>query len=465
MTAGQPLLVGVDVGTTRIKAGLIGLDGRELRRAAVPTVWRRRPTGAEARPEDFAQAASNVLAAVLVNGPPGEILGVGITSMAETAVLIGPDGRAVGPAIAWYDRRAEADFAQMQADLTRAEIGHQTGLGTDPIPTVATLRWLMRAHPELRRAAKVLSVAEWIVHSLGGSIAAEPSLASRTGALAIERRRWWPEVIGWADLPETLFPDLQPAGASWGRLRGASVALARLEGATLTVAGHDHLVASIGSGVTTAAQVMNSCGTAEALVRAIPADAAPDPSRGLSRGIATGWHVLADHYCFLAGLPLGIELSPLLERLGAAHQRGRTSLDDAALAALDGKLASDERSPAARQWLSALEDAATRASASLRALEDLGGPIAEVRVSGGWAANPVLRRLKMDAFSNTVYPRVTEAGARGAALLAGMAAGVYASVDAVPPPPVSGETAATERTLDQFRPLSLSSQPNESLLQ
>jgi sugar (pentulose or hexulose) kinase len=460
VTTGQPLLVGVDVGTTRVKAGLISLDGAELGQAAVPTVWQQVPTGAQARPDDFARAVRDVLVALLGRARPGEILGVGVTSMAETAVLVDSDGRALGPAVAWYDRRAEADVADMEAELTREEIDHRTGLGIGPIPTVAMLRWLMRAHHEVRGAAKVLSVAEWVVHSLGGTIAAEPSLASRTGALAINGRRWWPEVVRWAGLPGTLFPDLRPAGASWGVV-GAGGALARLDGATLTVGGHDHLVAAIGSGVTTAGQVMDSCGTAEALVRAIPADAAPDPTQGLPRGIATGWHALEDHYCLLAGLPLGIDLTPLLARLEASHQRGRASVDDAALAALDGRLADAEVPPAAQEWLTALQVTISRAAASLRGLEEIGGPIAELRISGGWAANPVLRRLKLDAFPNTVSPRVAEAGARGAGLLAGKAAGVFGSVDAFPPPPLTDSPPAGP---GRSRPLSLSSQPNESLL-
>lgn len=453
MTAAQPLLVGVDVGTTRVKAGLIGLDGRELGRAAVPTVWRELPTGAEARPDDFVRAVHDVLTALLAAAPAGEILGVGITSMAETAVLVGSDGRALGPAVAWYDRRAEADVAEMEAALTRAEIDRQTGLGIGPIPTVAMLRWLMRAHPELRSAAKVLSVAEWIVHRLGGSIGAEPSLASRTGALAIGTRRWWSEVVEWAGLPATIFPDLVPAGASWGRVHADAPGLERLDGARLTVAGHDHLVAGIGSGVTTAEQVMDSCGTAEALVRAIPADGELDPAAGLADGIATGCHALEGHYCLLAGLPLGIELTPLLARLGASHHGGLASVDAEALGVLDGRLAEKEISVRAGEWLSALRAAVARASSSLRGLEDLGGPIAEVRISGGWAANPVLHRLKLGAFPNTVYPQVNEAGARGAALLAGQAAGAFASADSFPPP-----------ALVDSRPLSVSNQPNESLL-
>ena len=465
MTDGQPLLVGVDVGTTRVKAGVIGLDGVELTRASVPTVWHRRPSGAEARPEDFVRAVRDALALTLANAPPGEILGVGITSMAETAVLVDQTGHALGPAVAWYDRRADADVEQMERALTREEVDRQTGLGVGPIPTVVMLRWLMRAHPELRKAVKVLSVAEFVVHSLGGAIAAEPSLASRTGALAINGRRWWPEVIEWAGLPESMFPDLLPAGSSWGRIRGAtgrgeaSESLERLDGAALTVAGHDHLAAAVGSGVTNESQVMDSCGTAEALVRAIPADAARDPAQGLPRGVATGWHVLPDRYCLLAGLPLGIDLTPLLDRLEASHGGGRASLDDAAVIALDRPHADAETTTAAREWLAALQGTVARASASLRALEDLGGPVAEVRVSGGWAANPVLRRLKLAAFPNTVHPWVSEAGARGAALLAGQAAGAFSSVDVFPPAPLAAPPGA-----DPLRPLTLSNQPNESLL-
>ena len=105
---------------------------------------------------------------------------------------------------------------------------------------------------------------------------------------------------------------------------------------------------------------MDSCGTAEALVRAIPADAERDPAQGLPRGIATGWHVLEDHYCLLAGLPLGIDLTPLLDRLEASHRGGRTSLDDAALC-VDGRRADGETPPAAREWLAALQDTVARA--------------------------------------------------------------------------------------------------------
>ena len=71
--------------------------------------------------------------------------------------------------------------------------------------------------------------------------------------------------------------------------------------------------------------------------------------------------------------------------------------------------------------------------------------------------------MKLAAFPNTIYPRVIEAGARGAALLAGKAAGAFSSVQDFPAAPLADEPAAT-RAGDAARPLTLSSQPNESPL-
>jgi sugar (pentulose or hexulose) kinase len=444
VTVARPLLVGVDVGSTMIKVGVVSEEGEELSQASMPTGWRPVATGAEVSPADLLYSVRGALAGLLATAPPGPIVAVGVTSMAETAILLDSDGEPIGPSIAWYDVRAADDYAQMGVDLSLEEIGHHTGLTPVQIPTVANLHWLMRVHPELQRAQQVLSVAEWVVYGLGGSIGAELSLASRTGALSITDRRWWQESLEWAGVGPTIFPELRPAGASWGRIGTAPVGLERLDGAILSVAGHDHLTASVGSGVTTSSQVMNSCGTAEALIRPVAASQATDPAAGLSRGIATGWHVLPDHYALIGALRLGIDLIPLLERLGVATSHGRTDLDAQALALLDGTVSLEESEPAVREWSAALQGAAQRTAERLHELEDLGGAVTEVRVGGGWATNPVLKRLKARALPNPVYPQVAEAGIRGAALLAGLAAGVYPSVAGFPPPVVL-ESVAYQR--------------------
>ena len=148
-----------------------------------------------------------------------------------------------------------------------------------------------------------LGVAEWVVHGLGGEQVAELSLASRTGLLDLERRAWWDEARTWAGAPPGLLADLVQAGSPAGRVAGGR--LGRLAGATLTVAGHDHLGASVGAGATRPGDLFDSCGTAEALVRAVQPPVAPrgrqpagrrQPHRRLARparpqrpaGIVTG---------------------------------------------------------------------------------------------------------------------------------------------------------------------------------
>jgi sugar (pentulose or hexulose) kinase len=440
MRPAAPLLVGVDVGTTRVKGGVVALDGKELALAKVPTGWRTTATGAEARPEDFLTAVHSVLTTSLAQAPPGPIAGVGVASMAETAILLDADARPIGPAVAWYDRRAQNDFTQLIDSLAPGEYGRRTGLGAAQIPTVATLRWLVRSYPELRHAVHALAVAEWVVLGLGGSPGAEPSLASRTGALQITARSWWSEALDWVGLPASLFGQLRPAGAPWGTVRRAGAGLERLDGAVLTVAGHDHVVAAIGCGVTSSSQAMDSCGTAEAVIRALPADPGRDPSAGLKYGISTGLHVLPGSYSLLAGLPLGIELVSVLHELGASARDGRTPLDEEALELLRAERPPAKASPAARRWGAAMQATVDRALGAL---------------SGGWAANPVLAALKARALANPVYPRVTEAGVRGAALLAGQAAGLFESARAFPAPallrapdggvPAPAASQATER--------------------
>lgn len=438
MSLTGPLLIGVDVGTTMIKAGVLDAEGQEFGSVSAPTPWRQRPGATEADPEELVGSVRQALAAALAASPPGDIAGLGVTSMAETAVVADAQGVPLTPAVAWYDRRAEADFQRMRADFSAQGLAFQTGLVSEQIPTIATLRWLARRHPDVRRGAVCLSVAEWVVAGLGGARAAEASLASRTGALSVGSRQWWPEIVSWAGVPARLFPEVRQAGSSWGKVGPLGTGLDRLDAATLTVAGHDHLVAAIGCGVTEPSQVLDSCGTAEALLRAVRAGPRIDPAAGLAAGVATGCHVIADHYCLLVGLPLGRELIPLLERLGHKAIHGCSDLDADVLAALDG--ADGPLSQAAAAWRDALEGAVGRMEASLGHLQQIGGPVGQVCVTGGWSANPVLHRLKA-RLGELSYPAVAEAGVRGAALLAGLAAGVYPSVEDFPRSIVSSSPA------------------------
>ena len=459
MTQGRSLFVGIDVGTTLTKAGVVDLKGTELAHAAVPTIWQREPTGGHARPDDLFAGAVAAISEVLAKVPAGDVLGVGVTSLAETVVLVDRAGSAVGPAIAWYDARAADDHAQLRSDFGVERFGQATGLGTSQIPTIATLRWIMRNVADARRATSVLSVAEWVVYRLGGDLAAEASLASRTGALSVATRQWWTEAFDWAGVRHTIFPEVRWAGASFGRAHDLSRGLERLEGTALTVAGHDHPCASVGIGVSQQNQVMDDCGTAEALIRAVPMRPDLDLAAGLPLGIMVGCHVLPGHYSMMGGFPFGLELIHVLEQFGVASHHGLTDLDAPALALglLQASVTVGPRGVTVgptgsspiftpvraggktsvepeRAWWGALASAVAGSRLLLDALERLGGPIAEVRMSGGWSRNPLLMTLKSEVFPELSYPVVKEAGTRGAALLASLTAGAYSDVVEFPDP-------------------------------
>jgi sugar (pentulose or hexulose) kinase len=469
----RPLLVGIDVGTTLTKAGIVAVDGAEIAQASVPTPWTREATGGHVEPDRLFDSVAAVLAQVLAAAPDGDVVGVGVTSMAETVVLVDASGMPVAPAVAWYDVRAAAEHAELRRELGEG-LGHTTGLGTSQIPTIATVRWLLGNGVRRASIASMLSVAEWVVARLGGEWASEPSLASRTGALAVATRSWWSDACLWSGLAPSTFPQLRQAATIFGRVGVAPNGCERLTGAVLTVAGHDHLCAAVGIGATHPDQAMDSCGTAEALVRAVPADPDRDLTSGLALGIEVGCHVLGGHDALIGGLSLGLDLTRVLAHLGVVDSQERAELDAKALALdLDhgAPLAeSDDRAPvsALREisdlderdgelspelvWFRAVARAAARSRRLLDGLERLGGPVTEVRASGGWARNPVLARLKSATFPPTTYPSVSEAGIRGAALMSAVAAGLYPQVRALPDPRLAAPSVGGPMPVTPDRP-------------
>ena len=93
----------------------------------------------------------------------------------------------------------------------------------------------------------------------------------------------------------------------------------------LTVAGHDHLVAGVGVGVIAPGDVLDSCGTAEALVRVAPPQDAAARRRSAQAGVTVGWHVAQGRQALLAGVWSGLALREVLDQLGADREAAQLS--------------------------------------------------------------------------------------------------------------------------------------------
>ncbi len=439
------------MGTTSCKAAVVGLDGVELARGSVPTPWRKVPTGAELDPGELLEAAVAAVHEALAAAPEGRVVALGVTSLAEPGVLLGARGDPVVPAIAWHDVRGEKEAALLVAEVGYDRFVERTGLPPSRLCSLAKLRWLRDNEPAAARGVRWLNVAEWIVRGLGGDETAELSLASRTGFFEVGRRAWWSEALEWAGFTKSLLPEAVAAGTPAGHA-------AAFDGAVLAVGGHDHLCAAVGAGATRPGDLFDSCGSAEAFVRAV---APPVPveavRRAVAGGVAVGWHVFGGRQAVLGGFRAGLVLQRFLDLLGVGED-GREELDEAAIAAPRGAggltvldVAGDTASlagigpgaAAGLVWRAALEAAAAHAAGIKAVIESVAGETERLVVSGGWAHDRGVRAVKREVLGSFERPQVAEAGARGASLLAGVAAGIYGGIEDLPPVQPAREVVGT----------------------
>jgi sugar (pentulose or hexulose) kinase len=436
------LLLGIDVGTSNCKAAVVDAAGAELAHGSTPTPWQRVPTGAQIEPDALLAAAAQAARYALARAPEGRIAGVGVTSMGETGVLLDAGGVPVAPAIAWYDARGAGEAQAIAGELGAETFIEQTGLPPSPLCSLAKLRWLAANVPAARAGRRWLNVGEWVVRGLGGTDVSELSLASRTGLLDLAARAPYARALDWAGLPDDLLGEIVVAGTPSGTCDAA--ALPGAEGAVLTVAGHDHPCAGVGVGVVAPGDVLDSCGTAEALIRvAAPPLAPEDVRRCVASGITVGWHLAEGRQALLASLWSGLALREVLEALGADREAiGSEALAARdAIAPLDLELHSLDRpvldlpdAPPGVVWRAAIDACEAEMASLLDRMAAITGSHRRVLVTGGWSRDEAVMQSKR-ALGAVEAPPVTEAGARGAALIAGVAAGVFAGIDDLPPIP------------------------------
>jgi xylulokinase len=280
------LLLGIDIGTTRIKALLASPDGRVAGVRVSQTPFET-VNGRVEMSLDSLRAA--ITAAVAPLGDERRrVIAVGIASMGETGVPIDRSGRTAGPLIAWHDQRG-ARVVRRLVEAFGDGLPARVGQATRTQSSIAKIGWFLQHNVNVTRW---LGAAELGLWTLTGEEATEPSLACRTGAFDIRRTCFIEGVVTAVGAPPTVFPPVRRAGDSHGLVSREGAAWLGLPmGIPVTVAGHDHMVGAVGVGVNSA-DLLNSVGTAETLVRyasseldladavAHGADVSIDPSRG-----------------------------------------------------------------------------------------------------------------------------------------------------------------------------------------
>ena len=430
----RELAVGIDAGTTRVKALAVALDGRVLAEAALPTPWQRSGAEAQMDANELMDVVQSVLSQLEQSDAwPGgaRVVGIGVTSMAEAGVLMDGSSEPLAPIIAFHDPRGRADLLR-QAVSTEDFHGH-VGMRLNNKPSVAKILWLRENVPAASRATCFLSVAEWIVHKLGGERVSEISLVSRTGLFDVVERTPWNATV---DLVGPLLPGpVVLAGDDCGR---ASHVPDSMRGAVLTATGMDHQSAAFACGAATTGALFDSMGTAEALLRFAPGPLPRDELVRLAeRDVAVLWSVIPDHVCVLGALVTGLSLERIRRLLGANSDEQRAELAEQALMASVGDLrltdvdhvglsisgVDDDASPAAL-WRASVYDLTGLSSELLNFMEATSAPRQRTVLAGGWIHDAMVVHAKREAMGDFDVSEVNEAGALGAAMFGAIAAGV-----------------------------------------
>nr|HMN84676.1 FGGY family carbohydrate kinase [Bauldia sp.] len=285
---GPPYLVGIDVGTSSVRAIAFDRRGRKVAAAARPTPVRAVPTGGEHDPEAMFAATLEALGELgrALAGAP--VAGIAVASIGESCVLVGADGRSLAPSITWHDRRTHPTARDLAAAIDPHRVFRITGVSIEPIFSLLKLAWMRDHWPaEMAAARRILFMADWIAFRLSGEAATDPSLASRTLAFDIHRRDWSEEMLAFASLDRRLLAPIRPSGFALGPVRPDVLAATGLGGRPVVgVGAHDHIVGSFAAGLVEPGVVLNSLGTAEAVLLSTGAPLA-DPAlsdRGYFQG-------------------------------------------------------------------------------------------------------------------------------------------------------------------------------------
>ena len=445
----ETFLLGIDEGTTAVKAAL--LDTRlaqvaESRRAVATS--HPAPGRVEQDPQEVLVAVAECVAEVLRAAPGDARVVAGLAHQGESVLAWEAGGSAITPIVVWQDKRQEA----LLAELGEAAV-ERSGLPLDPYFSAGKLAWLLTHEPAVAAAAergalRLGTVDAYLTDRLGGRFATDLSTASRTQLLALGGSDWDPELLGAFGLRREWLPATGPTWGALGRLSHPSWP----REVELTAQLVDQQAALAGSGCVSPGQTKATYGTGVFILAraerplAVPgllptvAWAAPglggegvgEPEAALDGGVFTAGALLE---WMAGGLGLAADV-PALARLAASvPDSGGVTV----LPALAG-LGSPWWEPGAHGVLAGLSGGTRPAHMARAALEAIAhrvadvvetiatvAPIASLRVDGGLTNDPTLLQIQADLLGLPLEVLRADTTALGAAMLAGVGAGVFGS--------------------------------------
>jgi xylulokinase len=428
-------LVGLDVGTTGVKALALSPEGEVLARAEEEYgLSTPRPGWAEQDPEDWWRAAERAFAAL-----GAEPTSIGLSGQMHGLVVLDEQARVLRPAILWNDQRTELECAEIEERIGLARLVELTGNRALTGFTAPKLLWLRRHEPDVfGRIAHVLLPKDYVRFRLTAERASDVSDASGTLLFDVANRRWSDELLEELDLDPAWLPRALESPEVSGE-SGAGVPVAAGAG--------DQAAAALGVGVDRPGPLSIVLGTSGVVFASLPGYAADPQARvhAFCHAVPGAWQAMgvmlsaggslrwlrdllgADGYGELTAAaelwPPGAEGLMFLPYLAGERT---PHADPHARGALTGLALRHDRGAVTR---AVLEGVAYGLRDSLELLKELGVEPSAGRVSGGGARSELWLRILASMLDLPLERTAADEGsAYGAALLGGVAAGVFRDV-------------------------------------
>jgi xylulokinase len=262
---GQETFLGLDIGTSSVKALLIDAAQRVIAEASAPLgVSRPHPLWSEQDPEDWVQGVEAATAAIRRAEPSGlsALAGIGLSGQMHGATLLGADGKPLRPAILWNDGRSFAECLELKRRVPDLE--QRTGNLAMPGFTAPKMLWVAAHEPAVAKATKrVLLPKDYVRLRLSGEAVSEMSDASGTLWLDVARRRWDEDLLAATGLSIEAMPRLVEGSEVSAHLSPDIARAWGLEGRKVPIAGGggDNAASAIGVGATAPGAGFVSLGT------------------------------------------------------------------------------------------------------------------------------------------------------------------------------------------------------------
>ena len=466
--------VGVDIGTTSVKAVVYDPTGRVAGYHSIGyPLHAPAPSIAEQDPEEIYSATVGAVAgAVAASGAgPGAIAGVSFSAAMHSVIAVDADGRPLTRSITWADNRSTLWAERLRREMDGRSIYRRTGTPIHPMSPLAKLLWLRHERADVfARAARFIGIKEYVFFRLFGRYLVDLSIASATGMLNLEALDWDPGALEVADIGrERLSTPVPTTYPVTGLPRDVAAAMGIAAETPFVVGANEGVLSNLGVDAVRPGDVAVTIGTSGAL-RAVVGRPLTDPEER-----TFCYHLTNDHW--VVGGPinnggivfrwvrdefaaaetetakrLGIDPYEVLTRVAARVPPGCAGL-------LFHPYLAGERAPWWNPRLrgsffglamhhhkehmvrAVLEGVIFSLHSILGAVEALIGPTSMIRATGGFARSELWRQMLADVFDReVVVPESFESSCLGAAVLGMVALEMAPSLDVV-----SGMVGATHR--------------------